>query len=102
MDDPIRHRFNLARIDLVSIRLVVLCARYGSLHAAARSGNMSLSSASRRLASLEDSFRVRFFERGYRGLQLTPAGSVFAMHSDELLRTLERLDDQLTSLNSNT
>lgn len=42
-------RMNLAGIDLVSLRLVVLCAETQSLSAAARCLNMSVSCASHRL-----------------------------------------------------
>jgi molybdenum-dependent DNA-binding transcriptional regulator ModE len=86
---------NLAGVDLVSIRLVVLCADCGSLSAAARRGNMSLPTASHRLASLEDFFKARLFERNHRGLQLTDAGAVFVSHARILLQILNRLNDRL-------
>lgn len=86
---------NLAGIDLVSIRLVVLCADCGSLSAAAKRGNMSLPTASHRLASLEEFFKARLFERNHRGLQLTDAGAVFVSHARILLQILHRLNDRL-------
>lgn len=89
---------NLARVDLVSIRLVVLCAEFGSLSSAARRANMSVAAASRRLASLEDSVKTLLFERDHRGLQVTVAGAVFVGHAQTLLQVLYRLDDQLVSM----
>jgi molybdenum-dependent DNA-binding transcriptional regulator ModE len=86
---------NLAGIDLVSIRLVVLCADCGSLSAAAKQGNMSLPTASHRLTSLEDFFKARLFERNHRGLQLTCAGVVFVSHARVMLQVLHRLNDRL-------
>jgi molybdenum-dependent DNA-binding transcriptional regulator ModE len=86
---------NLAGIDLVSIRLVILCADCGSLSAASKQGNMSLPTASHRLSSLEEYFRVRLFERNHRGLQLTPAGVVFVSDARILLQILHRLSDRL-------
>ncbi len=71
---------NVAGIDFVSVRLVVLCAELGSLSAAARRGHLSLSSASHRLSNLEDFFGTRLFERDYRGLHVTEAGAVFVAH----------------------
>lgn len=89
---------NLAGIDLVSMRLVVHCAELGSLSAAARRGNMSLSCASHRLSNLEGFFRTRFFERDWRGLQLTHAGQVFVTHAHSVLQALNLLSNQLASL----
>lgn len=86
---------NLAGIDFVSIRLVILCADCGSLSAAAKLGNMSLPTASHRLSSLEDFFRVRLFERNHRGVQLTHAGVVFVSDARILLQILHRLNDRL-------
>ena len=89
---------NLAGIDLVSMRLVVHCAELGSLSAAARQGNMSLSCASHRLSNLEGFFRTRFFQRDYRGLQLMHAGKVFVTHANSVLHALHLLSNQLASL----
>ncbi|MHB1123366.1 MAG: LysR family transcriptional regulator [Ramlibacter sp.] len=89
---------NLAGVDLVSIRLVVLCAESGSLSAAARRGHLSLSSASHRLTNLEGLCGTRFFERDHRGMRLTEAGAVFVSHGQAILQTLNRLSDQLTSI----
>lgn len=44
---------NVARFDLVSIRLVVLCAEEGSLGTASKMANMTTSTASHRLACFE-------------------------------------------------
>jgi DNA-binding transcriptional LysR family regulator len=89
---------NLAGVDLVSIRLVVFCAESGSLSAAARRGNMSLSTASHRLSNLEVFFKTRLFERDHRGLQLTEAGAVFVSHAHAVLNALHRLNDQILSM----
>jgi molybdenum-dependent DNA-binding transcriptional regulator ModE len=91
---------NLAGIDLVSIRLVVHCAETGSLSAAARRGNMTLSCASHRLSRLEDFFKVRLFERDYRGLHLTHAGAVFVAYANPVLQAMHGLANQLACLSS--
>lgn len=90
--------FNLAGVDLVSIRLVVLCAELGSLHAAAKQGNLSLSSASHRLTNLEALLRTRLFQRDHRGLQLTESGAVFVVHARTVLQALHRLGSELASM----
>ena len=55
--------YNLARFDLVTIRLVVDCARLGSLSAAAEQSHLALAAASRRIRDLEDTLGQQLFER---------------------------------------
>lgn len=76
---------NLARLDLVSIRLVLLCAQHGSLSHAAPYANLSLTGASHRLAALEDRLGTKLFDRGHRGLRLTASGSTFLSYARPLV-----------------
>lgn len=86
---------NLARFDLVSIRIAVACAQHGSLSAAARSCNLALAAASRRVRELEEALGGALFERHARGLVLTPAGQIFTRHGLSLLQTVDRLGAEL-------
>lgn len=90
--------YNLARFDLVSIRLAVACAQSGSLTAAARDSHLALAAASRRLRELEDALGDPLFERHARGLLPTAAGRVFVKHGLTLLQTMEQLGAELTDL----
>lgn len=90
--------YNLARFDLVSIRLAVACAQAGSLTAAARGSHLALAAASRRIRELEDALGEPLFERHARGLLPTPAGRVFVRHGLGLLQTMEQLDAELADL----
>ena len=90
-----RRSLNLARIDLVTLRLAVLCMETGSLSAAAREAHLSLSGASHRLSSLESAFGTLLFERHPRGLRTTGAGELVARHGRLILGTLEQLTDKL-------
>ncbi|MEJ7930798.1 LysR family transcriptional regulator [Ramlibacter sp. AN1015] len=90
--------YNLARFDLVSIRLVVDCVRLGSLSAAAGASHLALAAASRRLRELEDAVREPLFERHGRGLRATPAGAVFARHGLALLQSMEQMATELSDL----
>ena len=90
--------YNLARFDLVSIRLVVDCVQHGSLSAAAREAHLALAAASRRLRELEDAVGEPLFERHGRGLLPTAAGRVFARHALVLLQSLEQLGGELADL----
>lgn len=85
---------NIARMDLVSIRLAVLCADTGSLSAAARRAHCSISTASERLSGLESALGSLLFVRDHRGLRLTAAGSVFVPHARVLLQDLHDLMKQ--------
>lgn len=90
--------YNLARFDLVSIRLAVACAQTGSLTAAARDSHLALAAASRRLRELEVALGDPLFERHARGLAPTAAGRVFVKHGLTLLQTMEQLGTELTDL----
>lgn len=95
---PVTFRLNLARVDLVSIRLAVLCADCGSLSSACKAANMSKPSASQRLANLEATFGNRLFIRGYRGMRVTEAGVVFVGHARSILHEIERMSTTLAEL----
>lgn len=90
--------YNLARFDLVSIRLAVACAQTGSLTAAAREAHLALAAASRRVRELEDALGDTLFERHARGLLPTAAGRVFVKHGLTLLQTMEQLGGELADL----
>lgn len=82
---------NLARMDLTSLRLVVLCAQAGSLTAAARRAHLSVSGASHRLSELEQSLQTSLFVRSNRGLRPTAAGHLVAEHAQHMLDTLQAM-----------
>lgn len=90
--------YNLARFDLVSIRLAVDCVRLGSLSAAAQQAHLALAAASRRIRELEEAVGEPLFERHGRGVRPTPAGSVFARHGLTLLQNLEQMAGELADL----
>ena len=91
-------RYNLARFDLVSIRLAVACAQTGSLSAAARASHLALGAASRRIRELEVALGDALFKRHARGMLPTPAGRVFVKHGLGLLQTMEQLGAELADL----
>ena len=94
--------YNLARFDLVSIRLAVACAQTGSLSAAARDSHLALAAASRRIRELENALGDALFERHARGLTPTSAGRVFVKYGLTLLQTMEQLGTELADLRSGT
>lgn len=94
--------YNLARFDLVSIRLAVACAQTGSLTAAARASHLALAAASRRIRELEAALGDALFERHARGLLPTAACRVFIKHGLSLLQTMEQLGAELADLRQGT
>ena len=90
--------YNLARFDLVSIRLAVSCAQTGSLTAAARDSHLALAAASRRIRELENTLGDQLFERHAKGLLPTAAGKVFVKHGLSLLQTVDQMDAELADL----
>lgn len=79
---------NLARLDLVSLRLVLLCAELGSLSLAAVASNLSLSGASGRVARIEQAYGRKLFIRHARGLAPTNEGVIVAQHARRVLDVL--------------
>lgn len=86
---------NVARFDLVSIRLAVACAQTGSLSAAARECHLALAAASRRIRDLESAVGATLFERHARGVTPTAAGRLLLKHGLTLLQTTEQLGREL-------
>jgi len=92
------HAYNLARFDLVSIRLAVACAQHGSLTVAAQQAHLALAAASRRIRDLESTLGEPLFERHARGVRPTAAGRVFVRHGLALLQALEQMGSELSDL----
>ena len=90
--------YNLARFDLVSIRLAVACAQTGSLTAAARDSHLALAAASRRIKELEHAVGDALFERHPKGMQTTASGRVFVKHGLNLLQSMDQLAGELSDL----
>lgn len=86
---------NLARFDLVSMRLAVLCAELGSLSAASRQLHCSLSAGSYRLCLLEQALGLPLFMRDHRGLHLTDDGQWFVQEARTILALIERMGTRM-------
>ena len=86
------HALNIARVDLVSLRLVLTCVETGTLSTAAAVLHLSVSGASHRLRSLEDALGVQLFLRQRRGLEPTPAGQLVAKKGQSILALVRELN----------
>src|ERR1700712_4833175 len=82
---------NLLHIDLISLRLLILAAETGNLTKAAEKANITLSSASKRLAELERQMNCSLFVCLPRGLELTAAGHGVTQHARSILEGVHRM-----------
>ena len=81
---------NLARVDLISLKLILLCESEGTLGRAARRAHISLAGASHRLSTFERQFGAQVFRRHYRGLSPTSEGAELIDEARSLLAAVER------------
>jgi DNA-binding transcriptional LysR family regulator len=88
---------NLARVDLASVRIAVLCAELGSVTEAARRSRCSPSTASTRLKALEEGLDTKLFIRAGNGLRVTRCGDRFVTHGRAVLEHLDFMVGQVRS-----
>jgi DNA-binding transcriptional LysR family regulator len=82
---------NLARLDFVSLQLIVQCAGTGSLSGAARACHCSVMAASERLRRVEEALGKTLFERHRRGLAPTEAGWRAVRAAEAILQQLQAM-----------
>ncbi|HYF18012.1 MAG TPA: LysR family transcriptional regulator [Ramlibacter sp.] len=87
-----------ASLHARGIRYFDAIRRCGSIREAARRLHVSSSAVNRQLLQLEAEVGEPLFERLPRGMQLTPAGEVFARHVINVLQDAERMAGELDSL----
>ena len=84
-------------IDFTEIQLFERVAVYGSIAAAARELGVTPSSATRKLASLEEALGVRLINRSTRRLALTSAGQEVMRWAQAMLQNLDQMSDDLAA-----
>lgn len=77
--------------DLRQMRYVVEVAEQGTFTRAARNLHVAQQAVSQQIKSVEEQLGLRLFERTSRGVQLTPAGTVFVQEARRVLVGAERL-----------
>lgn len=86
-----------SRLSLKWLEVFLLTARRGSVQAAADEANLSVSTVSHHLSSLETTLGVRLFDHSRRPMRITPAGAVFLGYADEALRLLRKAEIEAQS-----
>lgn len=82
-------------MDWDDIRYFLALARTGSLSRAARELGVTHVTVSRRITRLEESFKVRLFDRRQSGYQLTAAGKRLLPESEAVEQRCQRFQRQL-------
>ena len=83
-------------LDWDDLRVVLAVAREGSLSGAARYLRVTHSTVFRRLAAIEQTLGVRFFERFRDGYATTPAGEAAALLAERLADDIAALERRLS------
>ena len=87
---PAQDEPNLSSRDLLALQAFELAARTGSFKAAAETLHVTASAVSHRIAGLEKHLGERLFERGPRGVALSPAGRQLAAATGRAFGDLSR------------
>lgn len=84
--------------DWVTIKIFLATLDLGSITRAADRCGIATSAAAKRVQMLEADCGVPLLERGARGVKPTPAGEIFAKHSQGLIDLAGRLTSDLKAL----
>ena len=82
--------------DLADLRLFIHIAESPSMTQGARKAFISPPAASARIKNLEDSLSSRLLYRDSRGVELTPAGTLFLHHARVIMRQVEYMKSEFT------
>lgn len=86
------------RFDLTTLRLFVSAIDKGSIAGAAEHEHMVASAASKRIGDLESGLGVALLIRQHAGVVPTAAGEALARHAREVIETLDRLPDAISTV----
>jgi len=87
---PTQDEVVLSARDLLALQAFELAARTGSFKAAAEALHITASAVSHRIAGLERTLGAKLFERGPRGVGLSPAGTALAATTGHAFGDLSR------------
>lgn len=84
--------------DERQLRAFLAIAETGSLGRAARLANLTQPSLSRLVKGMEDRLGHPLFDRGGKGMTLTPAGDLLATHARHIVHEMQATRDELGAL----
>lgn len=86
---------NPARVDFVTLKLFCSIVQSGSITKGAKTCNLALSAASRRISEFEETVGIPLLDRTVKGVTLTPAGHAVMQHALRLFQGFEQLSNEL-------
>jgi len=86
------------RFDLTTLKLFISVIDHGSITRAAEREHIVPSAASKRIADLEAQLGVALLVRQHAGVVPTAAGEALVRHAREVIKTLDRIPDALSTL----
>lgn len=86
----------MKRLELSTLRLVLLIADSGSLTEAARRASLTLAAVSKRLLDLEAEMNLPLFNRTPKGIIPTEAGRALVLHARTVLFEVDRMKAHLS------
>lgn len=88
------NELNQNRIKLHQLRALVAVAEYGNFSEAALQLEISQSTVSHAIASLEEELGVPLLKRGRYGAHLTPAGEAVITYAQQVLQLLDKMSQE--------
>lgn len=85
-------------MELEHLRTFIAVAELGSMSASAKYLNLSVSSVSAHIKSLEVAWDVQLFARTSRGVELTEKGQLLAQHAQVTIQSADKLSQVAESL----
>ena len=85
-------------MDLRQMQYFLCLAQEGNVTRAARQLNIVQPALSMQIAKLEASLGRRLFDRGARGMRLTPAGEALARRIAPIVTDIDRVRDEIARL----
>lgn len=85
-------------MSLVQIRYFLEVARSGSIREAGERLNIAASALSRQIQNLEQDVGMPLFERKPRGMELTPAGEIYARYARTMSLETDRVHSEIEEL----
>jgi DNA-binding transcriptional LysR family regulator len=86
------------RFDLTTLKLFISVIDHGSITRAAEREHIVPSAASKRIGDLEAHLGVALLVRQHTGVVPTAAGEALVRHAREVIKTLDRIPDALSTL----
>jgi DNA-binding transcriptional LysR family regulator len=85
-------------MSLVQIRYFLEVARSGSIREASERLHVAASALSRQIQNIEQELGMQLFERKARGMELTPAGEIYARYARSMSLETDRVRSEIEDL----